>query len=70
MAKTPNSSASEGVRITVSWQSFQLLEDLAAKGIWGRNAAEVAARFVDRALQEFVDQPKLVIKPDPPSEEE
>lgn len=45
------------IRVTVSTQSAQLLEQLAAKGIYGRNAAEVAGRFIDKALQDFVEAP-------------
>ena len=62
MAKTPNLSASETFRLTVSAQSYELLEELARRGIYGRNAAEVAARFVDDALARFVDAPKLKVK--------
>jgi len=59
MPKAANASGSAVIRVTVSTQSAALLDALAAKGIYGRNAAEVAGRFVDRALQEFVDTPRL-----------
>jgi len=59
MAKGPNTAESEVLRVTVSAQSARLLEELAAKGIYGRNPAEVAARFIDEALQKFVDTPRL-----------
>lgn len=59
MAKTANTSGSAQVRITLSSESARLLDELAAKGIYGRNRAEVAARFVDQALQEFVEKPTL-----------
>lgn len=59
MAKKPNTSGSSVVRITLSERSVKLLDDLAERGIYGRNSAEVAARFVDRALQDFVDKPRL-----------
>lgn len=59
MAKTPNTSGSDQVRITLSAESVRLLDELAEKGIYGRNRAEVAARFVDQALQEFVEKPTL-----------
>lgn len=49
------------LRVTLSRQSFELLEALAARGVYGRNAQAVAARFVDRALQQFVDRPKLAL---------
>jgi hypothetical protein len=62
MAKSENSAESALVRITLSSESVRLLDELADKGIYGRNRAEVAARFVDRALQEFVDIPKLSLR--------
>jgi len=43
----------------LSQQSKDLLEELARRGIYGRNEAEVAGRFIDNALQEFVETPKL-----------
>jgi hypothetical protein len=57
--KRPNASGSENVPITLSLRSVRLLDELAKNGIWGRNRAEVAARFVDRALEGFVELPKL-----------
>jgi hypothetical protein len=61
MSKTSNVAASETVRVTLSKQSVRLLDDLGKRGIYGRNRAEVAARFIDEALQRFVDQPQLKI---------
>jgi hypothetical protein len=61
MAKTPNETESAPLRLTLSKQSVRLLEQLAARGIYGRNSAEVAARMVDRALEAYVDQPKLKV---------
>jgi hypothetical protein len=61
MAKASNASGSTVIRVTVSEQSAELLEELAARGIYGRNAAEVAGRFIDSALQDFVEPPKLVL---------
>jgi hypothetical protein len=63
MAKASNAAGSAVIRVTVSTQSAELLEKLAARGIYGRNAAEVAGRFVDKALQDFVDAPRLSIDP-------
>jgi hypothetical protein len=59
MAKANNVVGSRPIRVTVSDQSERLLEQLARRGIYGRNSAEVAARFVDEALQKFVSPPKL-----------
>ena len=61
--KRPNPSGSENVPITLSLRSVRLLDELAKNGIWGRNRAEVAARFVDRVLEGFVEQPKLKLPP-------
>jgi hypothetical protein len=61
MSKTSNVAESETVRVTLSKQSVRLLDDLGARGIYGRNRAEVAARFIDEALHKFVDQPRLKI---------
>jgi hypothetical protein len=62
MAKGNNIAHSAPIRVTVSVQSQKLLEKLAEQGIYGRNPAEVAGRFVDAALQGFVDRPKLRIE--------
>jgi hypothetical protein len=62
MPKANNTVGSETIRVTVSEQSKRLLEQLAKRGIHGRNAAEVAGRFVDEALQRFVEEPKLQLE--------
>lgn len=62
MARAPNRSPSKVLQITLSEQSNAMLVELARRGIWGRNAAEVAARFIDEALQKFVDAPKLPLR--------
>jgi hypothetical protein len=62
MAKTANPSDSETVRITLSSESIRLLDELAVRGIYGRNRAEVASRFVDQKLQDFVDRPTLKLR--------
>jgi hypothetical protein len=59
MAKNNNAVHSATIRVTVSEQSQRLLDELAQLGIYGRNSAEVAGRFVDAALQGFVERPKL-----------
>jgi hypothetical protein len=59
MPKSANSSDSDTVRVTLSVQSVGLLDGLAKRGIYGRNAAEVAGRFIDKALQEFTEPPRF-----------
>jgi hypothetical protein len=65
MAKKPHGTESKTVRITLSRQSVDLLSQLAMRGIYGRNPAEVASRLVDRALQDLVGPPKLKLIGDP-----
>jgi hypothetical protein len=59
MAKNANTAGSGVIRVTLSEQSVRLLDELAEKGIYGRNKAEVAGRFIDEALQKFVEVPRL-----------
>lgn len=59
MPKGPNESASKLIRITVSDQSRALLQELARRGIYGRNVADVAGRFVDGALQRLVESEQI-----------
>ena len=54
--------SSRGLVITsISDESLQLLDRLAAFGIYGSTRAEVAGRFVDEALQKFCAQPVLAL---------
>jgi len=62
MAKGSNSTGSDILRVSLSDQSLELLEQLARRGIYGRNPAEVAGRFIDRALSRFVDRPRFPLK--------
>jgi hypothetical protein len=59
MPKSKNDVESRTIRVTVSAQSENLLEQLVQRGVYGRSTAEVAGRFVDRALQRFLPQPQL-----------
>ncbi len=61
--KRANPTGSEKFQITLSIRSARLLDEIAKNGVWGRNRAEVAARFVDRALEGFIEQPKLKLGP-------
>lgn len=63
MPKAENAAGSETIRVTVSEQSARLLSQLAAQGVYGRNPAEVAGRFIDEALQRFIDPPRLQLEP-------
>lgn len=55
MAKKANTVPSETFRVTISSPSMRLLEAVAARGIYGRNPAEVASRFIDTALERFIE---------------
>jgi hypothetical protein len=46
--------------VTLAEQSVDMLKELATRGIYGRTSAEVGGRFIEQALQQFVDTPKLV----------
>lgn len=65
MPKNGNVADSTTVRVTVSVQSEDLLQQLASKGIYGRNPSEVAARFIDDALKLFVGPVKLKLASTP-----
>lgn len=52
----------ETFEINVSKQSAGLLDQLAEHGIYGRSRAEVAARFVDKALQSFFNEHRLTMQ--------
>jgi hypothetical protein len=61
MSRAANASPSETLEVTLSVQSKRLLLELSERGIYGRNAAEVAARFIETALEKFVETPRLSI---------
>jgi hypothetical protein len=64
MSRTANASDGVPIKITVSKQSAELLSKIATMGIYGRNQSDVAGRFVDKALESFVDPPRLSLEAD------
>lgn len=60
MARPKNSSPGVKFEVTLAKQSVELIGELARRGIYGRTPAEVGGRFVEQALQQFVETPKLV----------
>ena len=64
MARKGNASDGVSLRITVSRQSAEQLDRIAGMGVYGRNAPEVAARFVDKALEAFVTPPQFAVAKD------
>ena len=51
-------------------ESEHVLDSLAEKGVYGRNRAEVAGRFIDEALQKFVETPRLQPQKQPSSKKQ
>jgi hypothetical protein len=47
------------LKITLHHLGVRMLERLALMGIFGMDREEVAARFVDEALQRFINNPKI-----------
>lgn len=62
MAKGGNQSTSGTVTVTLSNQSLSILDRLAGDGVYGRNRAEVAARFLDEMIRTFVQKPVFVLE--------
>ena len=63
MARNENSSDSVSVTVTLSKQSASLLEQIAEDGVYGRSRAEVASRFIDQVLREYIDPPRFKMLP-------
>jgi len=59
MPRPPNPSRGERFEVTLSAQSIVLLRQLATRGLYGRSPAEVGGRFIEQALQQFVQTPRL-----------
>jgi len=59
MARPKNASPGERFEVRLAAQSVDLLRQLAKRGIYGRSPAEVGGRFIERALEQFVEHPKL-----------
>lgn len=59
MGKAKNPSGTEQVTLSLSDESVRVLHELALLGIYGKNEAEVAGRFVDKALAEFTVPPRF-----------
>ncbi len=59
MGKPKNASGTEQVTLSLSDESVRVLRELAILGIYGKNEAEVAGRFVDKALEGYVVPPRF-----------
>lgn len=60
MARPKSTSPGTRFEVTISGQSVDMLKELATRGIYGRTSAEVGGRFIEQALQQFVEAPKLI----------
>jgi hypothetical protein len=60
VARPKSSSPGAKFEVTLATQSIELIKELATRGIYGRTPAEVGGRFIEQALKQFVDHPKLV----------
>jgi hypothetical protein len=65
MSRPPNSSQGDRFEVTLSVQSIKILKELAARGIYGRTPAEVGGRFIEEAVQRFVEPPRFPLNPSP-----
>ena len=45
----------KSVRVVPSWQAMEMLEELVGLGLYGRDVAEVALRFIDKELIRLVE---------------
>ena len=70
MARHRNASPGVKFEVTLATQSVDLIEELSKRGIYGRTAAEVGGRFIEQALQQFVDKPKLTPKRTSPARDQ
>jgi hypothetical protein len=62
MRMTGNSTKSKVLRITLSEQIADLLDQIAQTGLIGLNPADVAHRFIDEAVMKALDNPHLDLK--------
>lgn len=62
MPRSKNTSPGERFEVRLAAQSVNLLKQLATRGIYGRSPAEVGGRFIERALEQFVEHPKLRVR--------
>jgi hypothetical protein len=62
MRKTGNNTRSKVLRVTLSEQIADLLDQIAETGLVGQNPAEVAHRFIDEAVMKALDNPHLELK--------
>jgi len=60
MARPKSLSPGTRFEVTLAGQSVDMLKELATRGIYGRTPAEVGGRFIEHALQQFVETPKLI----------
>lgn len=47
------------IEVTISEQSVQILDKLVLLGIYGVDRDEIAARFIDEMLSQFMEPPRF-----------
>jgi hypothetical protein len=57
--RPPKPSRGAKFEVTLAAESVVLLRRLAQRGIYGRSAPEVGGRFIEQALQAFVNEPRF-----------
>jgi hypothetical protein len=64
MARLPNEVPTTKCHPTISVRTESLLEQLVPMGIYGHSKNEIAARFIEQALQTLVERPQLKVPSD------
>lgn len=62
MRRTGNRTKSHTIRVTVSEQVEDLLNQIADTGLMGHNRVEVAHRLIDQGVMQALDNPHLDLK--------
>jgi hypothetical protein len=62
MSGKKKTADSRTLRVTVSKESFRLLREIAIRGVYGRTEAEVAARFIEKRLEDFTEPLKFKLQ--------
>jgi hypothetical protein len=57
MGRKANTVQAQTLTLSISPQTRALLERIAGAGLFGKNAAEVATRFLDERVRAFLDNP-------------
>lgn len=64
MSRKRNTVPTTKCHPTISVRTEALLDQLVPFGIYGHTKSEIAARFIEQALQTLVERPELEVPPD------